>query len=191
MTWLACIQRMNKITLQLVHLIFLLLLVESSQASDNEFGSAKQAVGFTVGSTVGPGLTYRIYFSHSFYQGAFFARANNQDDITDFTISASHGRVLSEISIVKALPPTALVFVTAIEGRYSNNRLIEGLNNDEPLNEKSVHTGMGIALEIGNTFSPGLLFSLGTTYALSVKKQYTDWQWSLGPQINAGLLYNW
>ncbi len=191
MTWLACVQHMNKIISQLIHLIFLLFLAESVLAQENTFGSARHAVGFAAGSTVGPGLIYRIYSPKSFYQGALFIRANSQDDISDFMISASHGRVLSEITVVKALPPTALVFTTVIEGRYSKSRLIEVGSNEQIHLEKSVHTGVGIALEIGNTFSPGLVFSIGTSYSLSVKKMNTDWEWSLGAQINIGLLYNW
>lgn len=143
---------------------------------------------------MGPGLTYRIYSSRSFFQGTFFARMTSRDDISDFMMGASYGRVLSDISIAKALPPTALVFVASINGLYSKDQYLARVSseeNGENGNEKSVHSGVGIALEIGNTFSPGLLFSLGTTYTLSMDRLDSHWEWNLGPQANVGMLYNW
>lgn len=185
---------MKKLKILMNYLLFpglLLLLLVPVQASGNDFGSARHALGFSGGSAMGPGLTYRYYSSRAFFQGAFFTRITSQDDMTDFMLSASYGRIISEISIVKALPPTALVFIASIDGRYSKDQYINSVNVGETDDEKSVHTGAGIALEIGNTFSPGLLFSLGTTYTLSIERQNGNWEWNLGPQVNVGLLYNW
>jgi len=182
---------MNKIIQYLTPLFIFLFLLEPAQAKESGFGKARHAVGFSIGSTMGPGLTYRFYSSRSFYQGAFFARVTSRDDISDLMMSASYGRVLSNLSVVKALPPTALVFVTGIEGLYSKDQFSNRANNGDTGNEKSVHTGLGIALEIGNTFTPGLLFSLGTSYMLSVDRLNSSWEWNLGPQVNVGLLYNW
>lgn len=86
---------------------------------------------------------------------------------------------------------TTLILVTGIEGLYSKDQFIDGVNTEGSDNEKSVHTGAGIALEMGNTFSPGLLFSLGTSYMLSMEKVGGAWEWNLGPQVNSGLMYNW
>ena len=124
-------------------------------------------------------------------QGAFFARANSRDDIDNLLVGISYGHILSEISIVKALPPTALVFITGIEGQYLKEQFVEGVIGDEYRNEKALRTGAGIALEIGNTFSPGLLFSIGTTYVLAMEQINGNWDWNLGPKLNVAMLYNW
>ena len=182
---------MNKTIQYLLSLTLFLLLAGSAQASESRFSSAKHAVGFSVGSSMGPGLTYRIYSPSSFVQGVFFSRANSRDDITDFMLGASYGRIISEISIAQALPPTALVFVASFDGRYSKDQFDYSVNGDESGDEKAMHAGGGIALEIGNVFSPGLLFSLGTTYVLGIEQQSDNREWNLGPQINMGLLYNW
>lgn len=174
-----------------VLLVFLFLPIANPAYAQESSGSVKQAVGFSGGSAIGPGLTYRRYFSRSFIQGAFFTRVRSRGDVTDFLLGASYGRVLSEITIVKAMPPTALVLVAGINGVYSKDTYVSRVNSEENTDEKSLHTGVGIALEIGNTFSPGLLFSLGTTYTLSMDRQAGSWEWSLGPQVIAGLLYNW
>ena len=171
--------------------MLLLFLADYTYAKDSRLGSARHALGFTGGSATGPGLTYRMYSFQSYYQGSFFARFNSRDDISDFIVGASYGRVLSEISIVKALPPTALVFVSSINGVYSKDQYLDSVSDGETGDEKSIHTGVGIALEMGNTFSPGLLFSLGTTYTLSFDRQDNNWEWNLGPQVNVGMLYNW
>ena len=162
-----------------------------AQADQSVLGSARHAVGFRAGSASGPGLTYRLYTPRSYYQGSFFARANRRNKLSDLILGVSWGHILSELSIVKALPPTALVFVTGIDGRFSNNEPVENSSTGQTIDEAAVNTGLGIALEIGNTFSPGLQFSVGTTYTLSIEKQTADWQWSLGPQVAFGLLYNW
>lgn len=178
-------------TLKHISFIFLLFMVESINARENGIGSANHAIGFSGGSAIGPGITYRIYSSRVFFQGTFFTRINSRGNVTDLNMGASYGRVLSEITIVKALPPTALVFVAGINGVYSKEQFSGSVSIANADDEKSVHTGAGIALEIGNTFSPGILFSLGTTYMLSMDRVDIGWEWNLGPQINVGLLYNW
>ena len=176
------------------HILFLalaLLLAEAVKAQENPFGSAKHAVGFSAGGAMGAGLTYRVYSSGSFIQGSFFARANRREDINNFMIGASYGRKLSEISIVKALPPTALVFVAGLDGVYVKNQYDEDIVEQDSGNEKALHTGAGIALEIGNTFSPGLLFSIGTSYVLAIEQNDGKREWNLGPQVTVRMLYNW
>lgn len=192
--WSPQFQHMNRInrkTQYLISFIFLLFLAESTHAQESGFGGARHALGFSFGSTAGPGLTYRLYSSRSFFQGTFFARFTSREEIADFNVGASYGHILSKISIVKALPPTALVFVAGVNGVYSKDQYLDSVNSEEIGDENSVHTGVGIALEIGNTFSPGLLFSLGTTYTFSMDRLDSDWEWNLGPQINIGMLYNW
>lgn len=180
---------MTPIAKPLISFVLLLFVAASARASD--YGSAKGAVGFSGGGVIGTGLTYRLYLSRSFLQGTFFGRVTRQDDITDLMAGVSYGHVLSEITLVKVLPPTALVFVGGVDGRYSEFPHTEGVTSEDPGFEKSMRAGAGIALEIGNTFSPGLLVSVGTTYALAMEQLNGSWEWSLGPQMNLGLLYNW
>lgn len=169
----------------------LLLLAACAQAQERDFGGATHAVGFSGGGVIGTGLTYRVYMSRSYLQGTFFGRVTHQDDIKDLMGGVSYGRVLSEITLVKALPPTALVFVSGVDGRYSEFEYADGVTNEDPGFEKSMRAGAGIALEIGNTFSPGLLFSIGTAYAFAMEQSGDNWKWNLGPQMNFGILYNW
>lgn len=171
--------------------IFFLLFAHHANAQDNALGSAKHAVGFTGGGAVGSGISYRMYRERSFYQASFFIRANRREDLNNFVVGGSYGHILSEISIVKALPPTALVFVAGVQGLYSKAYPENDVSNQTLEVNKSFQTGAGIALEIGNTFSPGLLFTLGTTYVLSLENNDGESEWNLGPQLNIGMLYNW
>lgn len=172
-------------------LVMLLFVSASACAQDNEFHHAQHAIGFSGGGVIGTGISYRTYLSRSYFQGAFFSRVNSLDNLADLMIGASYGRVLSEISIVKALPPTALIFVSGIDGRYSKNQFVDRVVSEETYTEKSFRTGAGVALDIGNPFTPGLLFSIGTTYALSMERVNGGWDWNIGPQVNIGLFYNW
>lgn len=176
----------------LVVLLFLFTpYVLAEEGGQDGVGSARHALGFSAGSAAGPGISYRRYFSRSYLQGNIFTRIRQEEGLSDLFAGVSYGRILSEISTVKALPPTALVLVGGVDGRYSDNQTIDATESDTTASKKAIHTGLGIALDIGNAFSPGLMISLGTTYALSMENQNSDWQWRLGPQVIFGLFYNW
>ena len=174
----------------LVIFLLPLYLPLAAQAQDGEFASARHAVGFGGGAS-GPGLIYRAYLPRSFIQGAFFARANRSDKLADLMLGATYGRILSELPVSKALPPTALVFVTELDARYSKGQFTDSIAAEVIDTQKSAHAGVGIALEFGNTFSPGMLVSFGITYALSVDERDSTLEWNLGPVVNVGLLFNW
>lgn len=159
-----------------------------SQASD--YGKANQAIGFGGGSAQGPGITYRNYRALSFIQGQFFARDDSRDQLTDLMLGISYGKVISQITVVKAMAPTTLLFVSSADARFTKDRIIGGINS-QPEEEKSLHIGAGVALDIGNTFSPGLVFSLGTNYVLALIQKEQKSEWNLAPHINVGILYNW
>ncbi|MDH5546386.1 MAG: hypothetical protein OEZ43_12395 [Gammaproteobacteria bacterium] len=173
----------NKKTSPLI-IASLLLLVSNVYAEDNSFGSAKHAFGVSAGTASGGGLTFRQYLSNGFLQGRFFSVANGYDKLTNLLLGASYGHVLSEISMVKALPPTALVLTIGADGHYTQDDIVgSGFNK--------FASGVGVALEIGNTFSPGLMFSIGMNYALVMDKDIGSWNWNLGPQLDVSMFYNW
>ncbi len=172
-------------------LVVVFLMSGSVCAEETEFPPARHAIGFGGGGVVGTGLTYRHYHENFYSQFAFFARITEQDNLSLLMGGVSLGRKLSELPVSKALPPTALVFFGGVSGNYSKKDIAEG-NPDELRDiERSVQTGVGIALDIGNTFTPGLLFSIGTTYALSMEDTGDQWEWDLGPLVNFTILYNW
>lgn len=169
-------------------LFFLLCPFTLLQAA--ELDHASHAIGFAGGSAQGAGVTYRHYKTQSFYQGQFFLRDNSRNQLTDLMLGISYGKVVSKISVVKSMAPTTLLFVLGGDARYLKNRFVAGVN-ELPGGERSVHIGAGVALDIGNTFLPGLVFSLGTNYVLALIRKDQQSEWNLAPHVNVGMLYNW
>ncbi len=174
-----------------IYPLLCLFLLETVTAQETAFDKASHSIGFIAGTTFGAGITYRSYAGPSYLQYSFFARTGSQESASRYMLGLSYGRVLSEIKIVKALPPTALVFVTGLDGLYNKEQSFDSNQKETFRTNKSAHAGVGIALEIGNNFTPGLLFSLATTYVLSLERIDGVSEWNLGPQIYFGLLYNW
>ncbi|MDH5728248.1 MAG: hypothetical protein OEZ58_04620 [Gammaproteobacteria bacterium] len=171
--------------------VALFLLALSAEAADNNYPASRYAVGFAGGSIVGTGLSLRRYSHSSYVQSSLFVRVNRQDGLANLLAGLSYGRMISEFSVNRALPPTAVVFLTGISGSYSGRQRASDAPTPESNSENIVSTGAGIALEIGNVFTPGLLFSIGTTYTLEMQQLASQWQWDLGPQMNFSMLFNW
>lgn len=173
----------------LQNLLFLFLLLSLSalvQANEQQTDNAKGAIGFGGSSAIGVAFNYRRYFDRQFIQGGMYLRGNSENMLNDANAGLSFGHVLSEMRVARFLAPTALVLVGAVDSRYVNQ-------TSDPGGDYFVyHAGAGVALEIGNTFSPGLLFTLGITYSLNIEDYArAETQWNIGPHMLFGTYYNW
>lgn len=173
-------------TLNCMILLYLIAAVPVQAAA-----TPTHAVGMSAGAALGSGISYRYYFDESYLQSALFARYSGHEGLELLILSAAYGWIISDIPTPAALPPTRLVLMSGIDLHNERYQQLNDAALTESILTQGFNSGLGLALEFGNISTPGLLFSLGTSYILSIDKTNGERHWDLGPQVFSNLMYNW
>ncbi|MDH5232205.1 MAG: hypothetical protein OEZ58_04615 [Gammaproteobacteria bacterium] len=172
-----------------MYLLFCPLVVLAE--TDNR-SALTHGLGVSAGYILGSGLTYAHYLGPHILQTSFSGAKDREN--SDFKLTLSYGRYLHQVQQPRSLVPLALKLFVGTEVRYqkgyiSGDVIYEDLNRQGQ--EYFSHSGVGLALDIGNPGKAGLIVSLALSYALSIEQAGQQQEWEIGPLPGFSLLYSW